>query len=100
MEENIIDYLKDWKTDDILEVISAFCYDNDFSSDNTKRFIEENGLSEVLENHIFDLNNPDRYFKRSTWSDRSILEDVKIGLLSTGFKILVNERASRTSKSE
>lgn len=100
MEENITNYLKDWTTEDILEIVWAFCYDNDFSSDNVKRFVEENGLSELVEKHIFDRDNPGRHFKRSSLIDRSILEDIRVSLLSIGFKILVNERASRTGKNK
>lgn len=92
MEENLIEYLKAWNTDQILVLVDDFCYTNDYSHPLTILFIQDNDLTSAVEDMLYDKNNPDKFFRRSSWSSLSVLEDVKVSLLSIGFKRLLHER--------
>jgi hypothetical protein len=89
IQEAVFDYFRD--IDD--KTISAFIECHVFKTGTTnteictmnEKFLEDNGLKEAYLNQHHDETHPGAYFLRTSLTQRSILQQVNVALLTLAF---------------
>lgn len=94
MEELLQSYCDGLATADVLDLVEDFCYTEKYQHTATKQFILHNDLGKAIENHLWDLAHPDRYFDKITPGQRTVLGQIQMALISIGYKRLLHERTS------
>ena len=94
MENQLVSYFETWDTEDLLEVVNSFCYTDDYDNLNSLQFIEDHELGLPIKTMLYDKSNPDAIFLRSSRSHLQVLDEIKISLLSIGYKRLLHERGN------
>jgi hypothetical protein len=92
IEELVDDWFKDYDLETLANFIRSFVYSNPTKKDDNTtsklidKFLKDQDIVQVYLNYIFDKNNPDKNFRRSSWSDRELIQDIHVSLLSTYYR--------------
>lgn len=89
IQETLFDYFDKISDRVLVEFIDSFVYDRVNPSEETskliEKFLKDNGLEQAFINYQHDLNNPEAFFRRSSWSQIDMMNNVRNGLLSLAF---------------
>ena len=92
MQKIIIDYFEDTDDKTMISIIDSFVYGkstkNNEASKLIESFIKDNGIETAFVNYMIDIKakaegNP--MWLRSSYSERSIIEDIKLSLLNLSY---------------
>lgn len=102
VQEDIIEYFKDVSDAIIIDIIKCFVYGVALEKKESKaifdKFISDNGIQDAYINYLYDTNNPQAFFSKSSMSQVSIIEKVKIGMLNMVFNRFKNNNLTEKEK--
>ena len=97
LQRIVIDYFKDVDDKTIGCIIESFVYGkstkNDKASKLIESFIKDNGIETAFINYMIDVKakaEGKSLWLRSSYSERSIIEDIKISFLNLAFNRFIN----------
>ena len=97
VQEIVLDWFKDVDNEHVMDFMYVFIYNDKAMYPDTNelldKFLNENGLKNSYTNYLIDLKDKDdktKFFRRQTFSDSSILEDVRNGLFNLCFNRFKN----------
>ncbi len=89
IQENLFEWFKDIPDKDVIDFISTFVYGEVNPrieiSKLIGRFLEENKLSLDYINYLWDIDNPDSSWRRTSIGTVDIINNIRHGLLSLAF---------------
>jgi len=92
LQKIIFDYFKDIDDATIVEIVNAFVYDVPNpklgAGKLIEKFLEDNGLVDAHINYLYDKTDGASLFRRSSLSQSSMIENVKMSLLGLSFNRL------------
>jgi hypothetical protein len=98
LQKLIIEYFKDTSDDDFVAFVDSFVYykpaKNNATSKMIEGFLKVNGLEKSYLNYVLDQRDPNKFFKRASMSDATMIDGVKWSLLNAGFNRLRNATES------
>jgi hypothetical protein len=92
LQQQVLDFFKDENDDTFIQVVDSFCYGE--TTKNSKigalisKFLKENDLEIAFVNYVSDYRSKDggqRIFRRSSGSDITMIESVKLALMNVAF---------------
>lgn len=90
----IFDWFEKYDDRTVSEFIRSYIYNQPVRTDGIseliERFLIENGLKDAYTNHLSDMRNPDKIFCSCSSSERGLLQDVQMALLSLSWNRLNN----------
>jgi len=97
IQKIVLEWFKDITDDLVMDFIYVFNYNDKAmypeTNDLLDKFLSDNGLKHSYTNYLVDLkdaDNPDKMFRRQTYSDMSILEDIRNSLFNLCFNRFKN----------
>lgn len=92
LQEIVFDWFKDYDDKTVSEFIRSFIYNQpvrvDGISELIDKFLVDNGIKDIYVNHLSDIRNPDKIFTSCSSSDRGMLNDIHMSLLSLSWNRL------------
>jgi len=90
----IFEWFDKYDNKTVSEFIRSYIYNQPVRTDGIseliERFITENGLKDAYTNHLSDIRNPDKIFRSCSSSERGLLQDIQMALLSLSWNRLNN----------
>jgi len=90
LQKQIIEYFSKYDDKTFIQIVDAFVYNtptdkNKEISNILQNFLKDNGIEEAFVNYVSDLRDKNKFFKRSSFSEIGIIEDIKSAMLNASF---------------
>lgn len=86
IQENVFDYFKNVSDEIFVQVVDCLAYHQSTNNQEVSKlceaFLSDNELSIIYGNYVLDLKEPRDFFSRTSLSERNIIDQIKVGLMS------------------